>query len=157
MRLLRLCLSQPDPARGALPRNEASAPARACASRERRRRPSGLRGAHRAPRAARSGATSSVGEEARGAQGQEAVMTRFATQAAPHVVAPNSVARVMRLVLCALAPTVMLHTVFFGPGLIVQVLLGAGAALAAEALALRLRGKPLAPFLTDGSALVTAA
>jgi Na+-translocating ferredoxin:NAD+ oxidoreductase subunit D len=84
-------------------------------------------------------------------------MTRFATQAAPHVVAPNSVARVMRLVLFALAPTVVLHTVFFGPGLIVQMLLGAGAALAAEALALRLRGKPLAPFLTDGSALVTAA
>jgi electron transport complex protein RnfD len=84
-------------------------------------------------------------------------MRRFATQIAPHVVAPNSVARVMRLVLYALAPTAMLHIVFFGPGLIVQMLLGAGAALAAEALALRLRHKPLAPFLTDGSALVTAA
>jgi electron transport complex protein RnfD len=80
----------------------------------------------------------------------------FPTEAAPHVVEPNSVARVMRLVLYALSPTVALHVVFFGPGLIIQIMLGIATALAAEGLALRLRGRPLAPFLTDGSALVTA-
>jgi Na+-translocating ferredoxin:NAD+ oxidoreductase subunit D len=80
----------------------------------------------------------------------------FPTEAAPHVVEPNSVTRVMRLVLYALAPTVALHVVFFGPGIIIQILLGIATALAAEALALRLRGRPLRPFLTDGSAMVTA-
>jgi Na+-translocating ferredoxin:NAD+ oxidoreductase subunit D len=80
----------------------------------------------------------------------------FPTEAAPHVVDPNSVARVMRLVLYALAPTVALHVVFFGPGLLIQSMLGIATALAAEALALHLRGRPLAPFLTDGSAMVTA-
>jgi Na+-translocating ferredoxin:NAD+ oxidoreductase subunit D len=80
----------------------------------------------------------------------------FPTSPAPHVVAPNSVARVMRLVLYALVPTVILHVVFFGAGLVIQILLGAATALATEALALRLRRKPLASFLTDGTALITA-
>ena len=48
----------------------------------------------------------------------------FPTAPAPHVVAPNSVARVMRLVLYALVPTVALHVVFFGPGLSIQIVLG---------------------------------
>lgn len=80
----------------------------------------------------------------------------FPTGPAPHVVAPNSVARVMRIVLYALAPTVLMHVVFFGPGLLIQILLGTVTALLAEALALRLRRRPLAPFLTDGSAAITA-
>jgi Na+-translocating ferredoxin:NAD+ oxidoreductase subunit D len=81
----------------------------------------------------------------------------FPTAAAPHVVAPISVARVMRLVLYALVPTIVLHVAFFGPGLLVQILLGTITALAAEALALHLRGTPVAPFLLDGSAVITAA
>src|SRR6185312_4689337 len=80
----------------------------------------------------------------------------FATAPAPHVVAPNSVARVMRQVLYALVPTVALHVVFFGPGLLIQIVLGVATALACEAAALRLRGKPLPPFLLDGSAIITA-
>ncbi len=62
----------------------------------------------------------------------------------------------MCIVLYALVPTVALHVVFFGVGLLVQITLGAATALIAEALALRLRGKPLEPFLKDGSAIVTA-
>jgi Na+-translocating ferredoxin:NAD+ oxidoreductase subunit D len=80
----------------------------------------------------------------------------FPTGPAPHVVAPNSVGRVMRQVLYALIPTVALHVVFFGPGLLVQIVLGVATALAAEAVALRLRGKPLPRFLLDGSAIITA-
>ena len=78
------------------------------------------------------------------------------TPAPPHVVAPNTVARVMRLVIYALAPTVALHLVFFGPGLAIQILLGVITALVAEALALRLRRKPIRQYLTDGSAVITA-
>lgn len=80
----------------------------------------------------------------------------FPTSAPPHVVAPNSVARVMRLVLYALVPTVVLHVVFFGPGLLVQIVLACATALAAEAIALRLRRKPIKQYLTDGSVVITA-
>jgi electron transport complex protein RnfD len=80
----------------------------------------------------------------------------FATAPAPHVVAPSSVGRVMRQVLYALVPTVALHVVFFGPGLLIQLALGIATALLCEAAALRLRGKPLPPFLLDGSAIITA-
>ena len=62
----------------------------------------------------------------------------------------------MRQVLYALVPTVVLHVVFFGPGLLIQIVLGVATALLAEAAALRLRGKPLPPFLLDGSAIITA-
>ena len=62
----------------------------------------------------------------------------------------------MRQVLYALVPTVVLHVVFFGPGLLIQIVLGVATALLCEAAALRLRGKPLPPFLLDGSAIITA-
>lgn len=80
----------------------------------------------------------------------------FSTAPAPHVVARLSVAKVMRQVLYALVPTVILYVVFFGPGLLIQIALGLLTAVAAEAVALRLRGKPVARFLGDGSAAVTA-
>ena len=62
----------------------------------------------------------------------------------------------MRLVLYALLPAIFVHVVFFGPGLLLQIVLGVATALLCEALALKLRRKPLEPFLTDGSALITA-
>jgi len=79
----------------------------------------------------------------------------FATSPAPHVIAPNSVRRVMGLVLFALAPAIVMHVVFFGVGLLVQLFLGVIVALVSEAIALKLRRKALQPFLTDGSAIIT--
>ena len=79
----------------------------------------------------------------------------FATSPAPHVIAPNSVRRMMVLVLATLAPAVVIHIVFFGIGLLVQLSMGVIVSLVAEAIALKLRGKPLHPFLTDGSAIIT--
>lgn len=84
-------------------------------------------------------------------------MTTFATAPAPHLPARRSVRQVMTLVLLALAPGVLAHAWFFGPGVLVQIVLATGFALALEALMLRLREKPLRPFLTDLSAPVTAA
>jgi electron transport complex protein RnfD len=78
------------------------------------------------------------------------------TPPAPHTVAPNSVRRVMGLVWFALVPAIVMHVVFFGPGLLVQILLGVITTLAAEAAALRLRGQRLKLFLGDGTAIVTA-
>jgi Na+-translocating ferredoxin:NAD+ oxidoreductase subunit D len=59
-------------------------------------------------------------------------------------------------VLIALAPAILIHIAFFGAGLVIQLVLGIATALLAEAIALRLRHKPVRPFLTDGSALITA-
>ncbi len=81
---------------------------------------------------------------------------KFPAATAPHTVGQNSVGRVMRLVIYALLPAIVLHVVIFGPGILVQIVLGIATALAAEALALRLRGQPLRPFLSDGSAVITA-
>jgi len=63
----------------------------------------------------------------------------------------------MGLVLAALLPAAVAHVVFFGWGLVVNILIASAAALAAEAVGLRLRQKPVVRFLRDGSALVTAA
>jgi electron transport complex protein RnfD len=62
----------------------------------------------------------------------------------------------MRFVLYALVPAAIVHVHFFGTGLLVNAAIATAAALASEALALRMRGVALAPFLTDGSAIVTA-
>jgi Na+-translocating ferredoxin:NAD+ oxidoreductase subunit D len=82
---------------------------------------------------------------------------KFATAPAPHTVAPASVRRVMLLVLLALVPAVATHVAWFGWGLPINIALAASSACAAEALALRLRRKPLLRFLTDGSAVLAGA
>ncbi len=83
-------------------------------------------------------------------------MVDFATASAPHLPARRSVQDVMALVLLALIPGVLAHAWFFGPGIFVQITLAIGFALALEAAMLRARGRPLAPFLSDLSAPVTA-
>jgi Na+-translocating ferredoxin:NAD+ oxidoreductase subunit D len=62
----------------------------------------------------------------------------------------------MRLVLIALLPAIIMHAVFFGIGILVQLLLAIATALLAEYGALRLRRQDVRTFLTDGSALLTA-
>jgi len=62
----------------------------------------------------------------------------------------------MRQVLYALIPGIGAHAWFFGFGILFQIALAVGFALALEALMLRLRDRPLAPFLSDYSAVVTA-
>ncbi|MCX8087361.1 MAG: RnfABCDGE type electron transport complex subunit D [Rhodocyclaceae bacterium] len=74
----------------------------------------------------------------------------------PHIYQPASVRAVMLKVLVALLPGIAAYVWFFGAAILVQIALASGIALAAEALLLWLRGKPLRLFLLDGSALVTA-
>ncbi len=75
----------------------------------------------------------------------------------PHVRPTKSVPRIMRRVLYALAPAAMLYVWYFGPGLIINFVVAGVFALAAEALVLTLRRRPVRPAITDGSALVTSA
>lgn len=81
---------------------------------------------------------------------------RFSVAGAPHLPPRTSVGWVMRQVLYALIPAIATYVWFFGIGILVQMAIACTAALAFEAWMLRLRGKPLQPFISDGSALVTA-
>ena len=75
----------------------------------------------------------------------------------PHDHGPLHTGAVMRAVLMAAVPGVAALTWFFGFGTLVNICVACLAAIGCESLALTLRRRPLAPYLRDGSALVTAA
>lgn len=74
----------------------------------------------------------------------------------PYIRQPVSVQRTMGLVLLALLPGISAYIFFVGAGIVLNLLIATVTALAAEALVLRLRGRPLKPALSDLSAVVTA-
>ncbi|MDR1162921.1 MAG: RnfABCDGE type electron transport complex subunit D [Candidatus Accumulibacter sp.] len=74
----------------------------------------------------------------------------------PYLSRNASVRSVMARVLFALLPGVAVYACLIGPVILLQIAIASATALAAEAAMLKLRGKPLRPFVTDGSALVTA-
>ena len=74
----------------------------------------------------------------------------------PHAHGPMSTSKVMLNVLLATIPGIVVLTHFFGFGTIVNILWGSLVAVACEALALKLRRRPLGFYLKDYSALVTA-
>ncbi len=74
----------------------------------------------------------------------------------PHAHGPMQTSVVMQSVLLATVPGILVLTHFFGFGTIVNLLWGCTLALAFEAFALLLRGRPVAFYLKDYSALVTA-
>jgi electron transport complex protein RnfD len=74
----------------------------------------------------------------------------------PHAHGPMSTPRVMQQVLLATVPGVIVLTNFFGFGVLVNIAWACAVALACEALALALRRRPVAFYLKDCSALVTA-
>lgn len=74
----------------------------------------------------------------------------------PHYVAQRSVAGVMGQVMLALIPATVFALYQFGwPGIFL-FLITIASALLSEAVSLRIAGKPVTPFLFDGSALLTA-
>lgn len=75
---------------------------------------------------------------------------------APYLLKDASVSQVMTQVCIALIPGIAAYAWLVGPAILVQLVIASLAALVAEALMLRVRGKPLAMFLSDGSAVVTA-
>jgi electron transport complex protein RnfD len=84
------------------------------------------------------------------------MIRRFDTGGAPHFPPQTTVARVMLQVIAALVPAVAAHAWFFGPGILVQILLAASFAVVFEAASLAVRRRPLRPFLGDFSAVLTA-
>jgi len=81
---------------------------------------------------------------------------KFDTGVAPYFPPQSTVAGVMRQVLYALLPGIIVYTWFFGPGILVQILLAVIFALLFETLMLKARKQSLKPFLGDWSAVVTA-
>ena len=56
----------------------------------------------------------------------------------------------------ALFPAIIALVYYFGTGVLINIVLAIVVALASEALMLNLRQRPIKPYLSDGSALVTA-
>jgi len=75
---------------------------------------------------------------------------------APLVHGDHSVRGVMVRVLYALVPALLVYIGFFGFGILIHMVLAVVVAVATEALMLWLRGRPVRPFVSDGSAPVTA-
>jgi len=74
----------------------------------------------------------------------------------PFISKPDSVSAIMFKVLLALIPGIALYVWYFGPAILVSIALASITALGTEALMLKLRNRPIAPFLKDYSALLTA-
>lgn len=82
-------------------------------------------------------------------------MKRFGLTS-PFLSGTSRVTKHMIQLLLALIPALIALVYYFGPGVLINIVLAVVVALLVEALMLHLRGRPLKPFLTDGSAIVTA-
>jgi electron transport complex protein RnfD len=74
----------------------------------------------------------------------------------PYLSSAPSVSVIMVKVMLALVPAIAAYVWVFGAGILVMLALASVTALGAEALMLKLRNRPIKPFLMDGSALLTA-
>ncbi|MBU3735836.1 MAG: electron transport complex subunit RsxD [Methylobacterium sp.] len=74
----------------------------------------------------------------------------------PYISAAPSVSIIMLKVLLALVPGIVAYVWVFGSGILLSLTLASVTALVSEAAMLKSRGRPVMPFLMDGSALVTA-
>ena len=74
----------------------------------------------------------------------------------PHAHSGQSTARVMLQVAAATIPGVLALVVFFGVGVLINIALCVATAMASEAAVMKLRARPVAFYLKDYSALVTA-
>ena len=74
----------------------------------------------------------------------------------PHLHGPTALNKVMLQVCLALVPALAAHAWLFGWGILFNVMIATTTALVSEAVVLKLRDRPIAPTLLDGSALVTA-
>ncbi len=80
----------------------------------------------------------------------------FSSGGAPHMPPQVTVAGVMQQVIYALVPGIAAHLWFFGPGLIIQIILAVVFALGFEAIMLKMRKQDLRLYLGDYSVVVTA-
>ncbi|HFE32316.1 MAG TPA: RnfABCDGE type electron transport complex subunit D, partial [Gammaproteobacteria bacterium] len=77
------------------------------------------------------------------------------TPPSPHIHSGLRISGMMLRVMAALIPAIICYTWFFGWGLVINGIIAVITAVASEALMLKLRQRPLRPFLGDGSAALT--
>jgi electron transport complex protein RnfD len=80
----------------------------------------------------------------------------FVRRDAPFLAPKTDVPSIMRQVLYALVPATIAHVWFFGPGLILNMMIAMLFCIGGEAAMMRARGKPVGVALGDYSAVVTA-
>ncbi|MES9812293.1 MAG: electron transport complex subunit RsxD [Candidatus Thiodiazotropha sp.] len=80
----------------------------------------------------------------------------FHTTSSPHTKRINRVDKVMLQVVLALLPGIIALIFYFGWGVLINMILAVIAATAFEAMAIKLRKRPVTPALLDLSAVVTA-
>jgi electron transport complex protein RnfD len=73
----------------------------------------------------------------------------------PHAHNNKDVRKVMMQVQLAALPAFAMHIYLFGMGIVVQWFLAVATYLVVESIMLHLRGRPIKPFLTDLSAMIT--
>jgi electron transport complex protein RnfD len=73
----------------------------------------------------------------------------------PFISRADNVSAMMLKVLLALLPGVAAYVWYFGPAILVSIALASATAVGTEAIMLKLRGRPVAPFLRDNSAMLT--
>jgi electron transport complex protein RnfD len=74
----------------------------------------------------------------------------------PHHHSLNRTSRLMMWVLLATVPGLLAQSYWFGYGTVINLIWACALAVTFEALVLWLRKRPIKPFISDGSALVTA-
>ncbi|MBC7755660.1 MAG: electron transport complex subunit RsxD [Bdellovibrio sp.] len=74
----------------------------------------------------------------------------------PYISNAPSVSTIMFKVLIALVPGIIAYVWVYGGGVLVTIVLATITALVAEAAMLKIRRRPIAPFLSDYSAVITA-
>jgi electron transport complex protein RnfD len=74
----------------------------------------------------------------------------------PYSNQPDTVSKVMLAVMYALIPGALVMIYFFGWGVAINLAIAISTALVAEAIVLKLRNRPVKPFISDGSAALTA-
>jgi electron transport complex protein RnfD len=80
----------------------------------------------------------------------------FARKNAPFLKPNNDVATMMLQVLLALVPAALAHMWYFGPGILLNLIIASAFCVGGEALMMRARGRDPMLALSDFSALVTA-
>ncbi len=83
-------------------------------------------------------------------------MTGFKLNSSPHTRRKNKTATVMKNVMIACLPGIVAQTWYFGYGTLIQISLCILAALATEAVCLKMRSRPIKQGLQDNSAILTA-
>ncbi len=80
----------------------------------------------------------------------------FRKASSPFINASEDVQSMMYRVLYALIPGTLASIYFFGWGVLFNLVIAVAVCLASEAVALKLRDRPVKPALSDGSAIITA-